>query len=53
MRDKRCTSSPTARKAGSERPHIASTEIDCRRGGLDYPSCLIIDEYNYVQADDG
>ena len=28
------------------------SEIECRRGGLDYPSWLILDEYNRVQIDE-
>jgi hypothetical protein len=33
------------------RPHLAISEIECRRGGLVYPSWMILDEYNLVQVD--
>jgi hypothetical protein len=33
-------------------PHLAISEIECRRGDLDYPSWLILDEYNRVQVDE-
>jgi hypothetical protein len=33
------------------RPHLPISEIECRRGGLVYPSWLILDEYNLVQVD--
>ncbi|WP_342635195.1 hypothetical protein [Phyllobacterium myrsinacearum] len=33
------------------RASTAISEIECRRAGLDFPSWLILDEYNYVDAD--
>lgn len=32
--------------------HIAISEIECRRGGLGFPSWLILDEYNRVRIDE-
>jgi hypothetical protein len=42
----------TSQKPDRSRPHLAISEIECRRGGLDYPSWLILDEYNRVQVDE-
>ena len=36
----------TLQKPSSGRAYLAVTEIECRRGGVDYPSYLILDEYN-------
>lgn len=33
-------------ETGPQRASLAVTEIECRRGGIDYPSFLILDEYN-------
>jgi hypothetical protein len=42
----------TSQKPDRSRAHLAISEIECRRGGLDYPSWLIVDEYNRVQVDE-
>ncbi|WBK00888.1 hypothetical protein [Methylocystis parvus] len=42
----------TSQNPGADRPHLATSEIECRRGGLDFPSYLIFDEYNFVQGDE-
>jgi hypothetical protein len=42
----------TSQKPDRSRSHLAISEIECRRGGLHYPSWLILDEYNRVQADE-
>jgi hypothetical protein len=42
----------TTQMPDRSRPHIAVSEIECRRGGLDFPSWLILDEYNRVQVDE-
>jgi hypothetical protein len=42
----------TSQKPDRWRPHLAISEIECRRGGLDYPSWLFLDEYNRVQVDE-
>lgn len=34
-----------------DRPHAVS-EIECRRGGLRFPSWLILDEYNLLRLDE-
>jgi hypothetical protein len=39
------------RKPDRTRAHLAVSEIECRRGGLDFPSWLILDEYNRVSVD--
>ncbi|AZO31333.1 MAG: hypothetical protein EOS40_15595 [Mesorhizobium sp.] len=31
---------------------MAISEIECRRGGLDFPSWLILDEYDRVRMDE-
>ncbi|TIQ17415.1 MAG: hypothetical protein E5X51_30695 [Mesorhizobium sp.] len=41
----------TSQQPARSRPHLAISEIECRRGGLDYPSWLILDEYNRAQVD--
>jgi len=42
----------TSQRPGEERAYLAVTEIECRRGGLDYPSFLILDEYNrFLESD--
>ena len=41
----------TSQRPDAARACIAVSEIECRRGGLDYPSYLILDEYNRVRAD--
>lgn len=41
----------TRQKPDSARFHFAISEIECRRGGLSFPSYLIIDEYNHVPVD--
>lgn len=42
----------TSQKPDHSRAHIAISEIECRRGGLEFPSWLILDEYNRVQVDE-
>lgn len=42
----------TSQKPEKTRTFLAVTEIECRRGGLDFPSWLILDEYNRVQLDE-
>jgi hypothetical protein len=42
----------TSQKPDRSRAHIAVSEIECRRGGLDFPCWLILDEYNRVQFDE-
>jgi hypothetical protein len=42
----------TSQKPDRTRAHVAISEIECRRGGLDFPSWLILDEYNRVQLDE-
>jgi hypothetical protein len=42
----------TSQNPDRSRPHLAISEIECRRGGLDHPSWLILDEYNRVQVDE-
>ncbi|ACP21783.1 hypothetical protein NGR_b03190 (plasmid) [Sinorhizobium fredii NGR234] len=32
--------------------HIVISEIECRRGGLRFPSWLVLDEYNRVELDE-
>jgi hypothetical protein len=36
----------TSQRPGPERAFLAVSEIECRRGGLDHPSYLVLDEYN-------
>jgi hypothetical protein len=43
----------TSKEPGSERASLAISEIECRRGGLSFPSWAILDEYNRVQLDHG
>ena len=43
----------TSQKPQRTRAHLAISEIECRRGGLGFPSWLILDEYNRVGADAG
>jgi hypothetical protein len=42
----------TSQKPGHARSHLSISEIECRRGGLAYPSWLILDEYNRVKVDE-
>lgn len=42
----------TSQQPGSERAFLAVPEIECRRGGLGYPSFLILDEYNRFFEDE-
>ena len=42
----------TSQQPDATRTYIAVSEIECRRGGLDFPSWLILDEYNRVQTDE-
>lgn len=42
----------TSQGPDQSRTHIAISEIECRRGGLDFPSWLILDEYNRVRMDE-
>jgi hypothetical protein len=41
----------TSQKPDKLRTSTIVSEIECRRAGLDFPSWLILDEYNYVDAD--
>jgi len=36
----------TSQRPGPDRPCLPVSEIECRRGGIDHPSYLILDEYN-------
>ncbi|MBZ9814941.1 MULTISPECIES: hypothetical protein [unclassified Mesorhizobium] len=45
----RCSCSRLRR---SNPTHIAVSEIECRRGGFDFPSWLILDQYNRVRTDE-
>jgi hypothetical protein len=42
----------TTKEPTGERGFLAVSEIECRRGGLDFPVWLILDEFNSVQADE-
>ncbi|RWL83693.1 MAG: hypothetical protein EOR67_02870 [Mesorhizobium sp.] len=42
----------TSQQPDATRTYIAVSEIECRRGGLDFPSWLILDEYNRVRTDE-
>jgi hypothetical protein len=42
----------TTKEPGAGRGFVPVSEIECRRGGLDFPVWLILDEYNRVQADE-
>jgi hypothetical protein len=42
----------TSQQPSPTRTSIAISEIECRRGGLDFPSWLILDEYNRVRTDE-
>ncbi|RWJ83048.1 MAG: hypothetical protein EOR35_05940 [Mesorhizobium sp.] len=42
----------TTQKPDQSTSHIAISEIECRRGGLRFPSWLILDEYNRVELDE-
>ncbi|MBZ9767156.1 hypothetical protein LB526_10345 [Mesorhizobium sp. CA6] len=42
----------TSQQPDAIRTYIAVSEIECRRGGLDFPSWLILDEYNRVRTDE-
>ncbi|TPM34081.1 hypothetical protein FJ955_00125 [Mesorhizobium sp. B2-2-2] len=42
----------TSQKPDQSRAYIAISEIECRRGGPDFPSWLICDEYNRVRLDE-
>ncbi len=37
----------TSQKPEADHPYIPVSEIECRRGGLDFPSYLVIDEFNH------
>ncbi len=41
----------TSQKPQRTRAHLAVSEIECRRGGLGFPSWLVLDEYNRVGVD--
>jgi hypothetical protein len=36
----------TSQNPGTGQPHLPVPEIECRRAGLDFPTYLVIDEYN-------
>jgi hypothetical protein len=36
---------------GTERVFLAISQMECRRAGLDFPSWIILDEYNRVELD--
>ncbi|CAN7360696.1 hypothetical protein LJR231_002104 [Phyllobacterium sp. LjRoot231] len=40
----------TSQRPDRSRIHLAVSEIECRRVGLDFPSWLILDEYNRVDV---
>jgi hypothetical protein len=42
----------TSQKPDRSRVHVAVSEIECRRGGLDFPTWLVLDEYNRVRVDE-
>ncbi|UCI25162.1 MULTISPECIES: hypothetical protein [unclassified Mesorhizobium] len=42
----------TSQQPHATRTYIAISEIECRRGGLDFPSWLILDEYNRARVDE-
>jgi hypothetical protein len=42
----------TSQQPRPERAFLAVPEMECRRGGLDYPSFLILDEYNRFSEDE-
>jgi hypothetical protein len=42
----------TSRSPDPSIAHIAVSEIECRRGGLRFPSWLILDEYNLLRLDE-
>ena len=42
----------TSQQPSPSRTSIAISETECRRGGLDFPSWLILDEYNRVRTDE-
>jgi hypothetical protein len=42
----------TSQRPASSRAYVAISEIECRRGGLAFPSWLILDEYNRAQLDE-
>lgn len=42
----------TSQEPAASRAHIAISEIECKRGGLGFPSYLVLDEYNRVMADE-
>jgi hypothetical protein len=42
----------TSQQPDPTRTYIAISEIECRRGGLDFPSWLILDEYNRARTDE-
>lgn len=41
----------TSQRPDRSRTHIAISEIECRRGGIAFPSWLILDEYNRLALD--
>ncbi|MBZ9660887.1 hypothetical protein LB523_17720 [Mesorhizobium sp. ESP-6-4] len=42
----------TSQQPDATRTYIAISEIECRRGGFDFPSWLILDQYNRVRTDE-
>ncbi len=41
----------TSQRPMAGREAVAISEIECRRGGLDYPAWLVLDELNYTTSD--
>jgi hypothetical protein len=41
----------TSQKPQRTRANLPVSEIECRRGGLGFPSWLILDEYNRIRID--
>jgi hypothetical protein len=41
----------TSQMPGTERVFLAISQMECRRAGLDFPSWIILDEYNRVELD--
>ncbi len=41
----------TSQQPDVHRVHLAFSEMECRRAGLDYPCWIILDEYNRVELD--
>jgi len=42
----------TSQPPAQDRVAFALGEIECRRAGLDFPTWLVVDEYNYLREDE-